>query len=80
MDVTRSTLQARGTWGDMAEEVLKPYPDADRAKLLVSLIASYLVDFRHGNKREERAACEFLNEVVSIASRLQKEKECEVKP
>lgn len=49
------------TFLDHAEELLAKFPGVDRAELLAQLTASYLMDFKYGNKREERAACDFLN-------------------
>jgi hypothetical protein len=41
--------------------MLARFPDVNHTELLTQLMASYLMDFKYGNKREERAACEFLN-------------------
>lgn len=62
-DITRSTMPPSSgkTLGDGAEELLARFPDVDRHKLLIQLIVAYMLDFRYGNKQEERAACDFLN-------------------
>ena len=61
------------TFLDHAEELLAKFLGVDRAELLGQLTASYLMDFKYGNKREERAACDFLNllqaEVIKLKER-----------
>ena len=56
------------TYADQAEELLARFPGVDREKLLKQMIAHYFFDFRFGNKREERAACDFLNDVQEYAA------------
>lgn len=68
--VTRSTLPAKD-WADLAEELLQRYPGVDRAVLLKRLLARTFFNLRFGNKREERAACDLLNDVQEIAAKLQ---------
>lgn len=58
------------TYWDHAEELIAKFPGVDRNKLLVQLTASYLRDFKYGNKREERAACDFLNLLQAEAIKL----------
>ena len=62
-DVTRSTVPPSNakTFFGQAEEMLARFPGVNHSELLAQLTASYLMDFRYGNKREERAACDFLN-------------------
>jgi hypothetical protein len=60
------------TFGAQAEELLGKFPDVDRAELLATITALYLMDFRYGNKREERAACDFLNLLQAEAIKLGK--------
>ena len=62
-DITRSTMPTSksATWRDHAQELLDRFPGVDRSELLVYLTASYMMDLKYGNKREERAACDFLN-------------------
>lgn len=68
-DVIKSTLLPKENH-ELAEDLLARFPGADRAELLKSMVASCFFDMRHGNKREERAACDFLNEVQRQASKL----------
>lgn len=49
------------TWYDHAAEMLARFPGVNHTELLTQLTASYLMDFKYGNKREEREACNFLN-------------------
>ena len=49
------------TYYDHAEALLAKFPGVNRGELLIALTADALLNFRHGNKREERAACDFLN-------------------
>jgi hypothetical protein len=67
-DVTKSDLP-RKEWHELAEDLLARFPGVDRADLLKDIVAYYFVELKHGNKREERAACDFLNSVQRIAIR-----------
>jgi hypothetical protein len=67
-DVTKSDLP-RKEWHELAEDLLARFPRVDRADLLKDMVAYYFVELKHGNKREERAACDFLNAVQRIAIR-----------
>lgn len=71
-DVTRSTMPASSgkTYLDHAEELLAKFPGVDRVELLRQVTASYLMDFKYGNKREERSACDFLNLLQAEAIKL----------
>ena len=70
-DVTRSTLPVTGlTYLDHAEALIAKFPGVDRKELLNQITASYLMDFKYGNKREERAACDFLNLLQEEAIKL----------
>ena len=70
-DVTRSTMPPSNskTFLDHAEELLAKFPSVNREELLRHLTASYLMDFKYGNKREERSACDFLNLLQAEAIR-----------
>ena len=61
------------TPNDQAEELLARFPDVDRGRLLVTIIALAMLDFRFGNKREKRAAADLLNLVQVEAVRQLKE-------
>lgn len=67
-DVIKSTLPPKEN-RELAEELLERFPGVDRAELLKDMVASCFFDMRHGNKREERAACDFLNEVQRQATK-----------
>ena len=69
-DIIKSTLPAK-EWSELAEDLLSRFPGVDRAELLKRMVAHYFFDMKYGNKREERAACDFLNEVQLKAHRLQ---------
>lgn len=56
-------------WRTDAENLLSRYPNVDRGELLKNMTAFYFYQRRAGNKREERAACDFLNEVQDMAAR-----------
>ena len=49
------------TFYDHAEALLAKFPGVNRGELLIALTADALLNLLHGNKREEKAACEFLN-------------------
>ena len=70
-DVTKDTLPKNKDWSDMAEDLLARFPGVDRAELLKKVVAGCFFSMRFGNKREERAACDFLNEVQVEAYKLQ---------
>jgi hypothetical protein len=55
---------------DLAEDLLARFPGVDRGELLKKMVSCAFFDMRHGNKREERAACDFLNEVQAQAHKL----------
>lgn len=67
--VFRDTMpESKGaTFRDHAEELLARFPGVDLAEVLIRVTACYQMDFRYGNKREERAACDFLNLVQEKA-------------
>lgn len=65
-DVTKSTLPSKD-WHVLAEDLLARFPGVDRAELLKKMVAHCFFEMRYGNKREERAACDFLNELQHIA-------------
>lgn len=69
-DVTKSTLPSKD-WNELAEDLLSRFPGVDRAELLKKMVAGCFFSMRYGNKREERAACDFLNEVQVNAHKLQ---------
>lgn len=67
-DVTKSTLPKK-EWRDLAEDLLARFPGVDRADMLKSVVAGCFFEMKYGNKREERAACDLLNEIQRIAIR-----------
>lgn len=67
-DMFKSDLP-RKEWHELAEELLARTPGVDRARLLKDLVAYYFIELKHGNQREERAACDFLNTVQRLAAR-----------
>lgn len=81
-DITRSTMpeSKSKTFRDHAEELLTRFPGVDRAELLGKVTALYLMDFKYGNKREERAACDFLNLLQSEALNLLQSEAVKLKP
>jgi len=52
---------------DLAEDLLARFPGVDRGELLKKMVSCAFFDMRHGNKREERAACDLLNLVQAEA-------------
>jgi hypothetical protein len=77
-DMTKSNLP-RKEWHELAEELLAHFPGLDRADLLKDLVATYFLELKYGNKREERDACDFLNLVQRLAKR-NLEKKAQDKP
>ena len=65
-DVISSTLPKKENH-QLAEDLLARFPDVDRSKLLKDMVALCFFWMRWGSKREERAACDFLNELQRIA-------------
>lgn len=68
VDVIKSALPKK-TNHELAEDLLARFPGTDRAELLKDMVALCFYWMRWGNKREERRACDFLNEVQRIAIR-----------
>ncbi len=67
-------LPKKENW-ELAEELLARFPGVDRAQLLKDMVSLAFYHRRWGNKREERAACDFLNDLQETALRnLPKEK------
>lgn len=67
-DVTRNTLPPKENH-ELAEEFLDRFPNLDRADLLKQMVSLCFYWMRWGNKREERSACDFLNELERISQR-----------
>jgi hypothetical protein len=65
-DVIKSTLPAKENH-ELAEDLLAQFPDVDRAQLLKDTLALCFYWMRWGTKREERQACDFLNEIQRLA-------------
>lgn len=68
MDATKSNLPKKENY-ELAEDLLARFPGVDRAELLKDMTALCFFWMRWGNKREERAACDLLNELQRIAIR-----------
>ncbi len=64
---TRGDLPARENH-ELAEEFLARFP-VDHAELLKDMVSLCFYWLRLGNKREERQACDFLNQLQRIAIR-----------
>lgn len=71
-DVIPSTLPKDKTPLDLADEMIARFPNMDRNEVMRRMIAGYFLDFRHGNKREVRAAAEFLNYFQDLAQTYEK--------
>lgn len=67
-DVIKSALPKKENH-ELAEDLLARFPGVDRAELLKDMVSICFYWMRWGNKREERAACDFLNELQRIAIR-----------
>ena len=72
-DVIKSTLPKKEN-RQLAKELLDQFPGVDRAQLLEDFVTSCFHDMRWGNKREERQACDSLNEISRLAVQNIKEK------
>lgn len=67
-DVIKHTLPPKENW-ELAEDLLSRFPGVNRAELLGDMLSWCFFNMRHGNKREERAACDFLNQLQLLAIR-----------
>lgn len=67
-DIIKSSLPPKENH-ELAEELLSRFPDVDRAKLLKDIVGLCFFWMRHGNQRQERSACDFLNEVQRLADK-----------
>lgn len=54
---------------ELADDFLAQFPGVDLAELMKDTISHCFFDMRWGNKREERAACDMLNEITRMALR-----------
>ena len=68
-DMTKYNMPEK-EWSELAEDLLGRFPGVDRAELLKDMVAQCFFEMRYGNKREERAACDFLNEVQHKAAKM----------
>jgi hypothetical protein len=71
-DVTKSQLPVSKTFLEMADDLLGRFPQTNKEHLLRLMVSWAFFNMRFGNKREERAACEFLNELQDSAAKLGK--------
>jgi len=67
-DVIKSTLPKKENH-ELAEDLLAQFPGLDRAQFSKDMLALCFYWMRWGDKQQERAACEFLNEFQRIAKR-----------
>lgn len=67
MDIIKSSLPKKENH-ELAEDLLSRFPNVDRAALLKDMVAWCFYEMRWGNKREERAACDFLNQIQASAA------------
>ena len=67
-DYIASTLPKKENH-ELAEDLLARFPGVDRAQLMKDMLALCFYWMKWGNKREERAACDLLNECQRIAAR-----------
>ena len=65
-DMIKSNLPKKENH-ELAEDLLARFPGTDCAQLLKDMLALCFYWMRWGNKREERSACDFLNEVQRMA-------------
>ena len=65
-DVMRHTLPKKEN-RELAVELLARFPGVDHSEILHSVIMDAFFNMRYGNKREEQAACDFLNVVQQCA-------------
>jgi hypothetical protein len=65
--MTRSTVPQLSS-RELAKELLDRFPGVDRAGLLEDLVALCFMNLKHGNKREEREACDVLNHIQDFAA------------
>lgn len=68
IDITRSDLP-RKEWRELAKELLARFPGVNWGDVIEDLVAHSFLEMKHGNKREEVAACDFLNLVQVYAIR-----------
>lgn len=55
---------------ELADELMARFPTVDHAELLREITGLQFFYMRHGNKREERAACDYLNDLQRMADRI----------
>lgn len=65
-DIIKHTLPPKENH-ELAEDLLARFPGVDHGVILKDMVSMCFYWMRHGNKREERQACDFLNEIQRIA-------------
>lgn len=60
-DVVKHMLPEKATAGQLADDLIARFPGVDHSHWLREMAARAFTEMRHGNKREERAACDWLN-------------------
>ena len=60
-DVVKHMLPEKATAGQLADDLLARFPGVDHSAWLRKMTARAFTEMRYGNKREERAACDWLN-------------------
>ena len=59
----------------MADDLIALFPGVDHSHWLREMTARAFTEMRHGNKREERAACDWLNALQHAAMMLKERME-----
>ena len=60
-EVTKHMLPEKATAGQLADDLIARFPGVDHSKWLREMTARAFTEMRYGNKRQERAACDWLN-------------------
>ena len=74
-DVTKHTLPEKATAGQLADDLIARFPGVDHGHWLREMTARAFTEMRYGNKREERAACDWLNALQRAAIMLKERME-----
>jgi len=68
-DMTKSTMPNKSSQ-ELADELMERFPEVNPKAWLREMIGHYFFEMKHGNKRDERAACAFLNVLQQAGCRL----------
>ena len=74
-EVTKHMLPEKATVGQLADDLIARFPGVDHSKWLREMAARAFAEALYGNKRRERAACDWLNSLQHAGVMLKRQVE-----